>query len=322
MPSRWQIPLDGPPRPAISPESVHAVVSRWLDGDHKAAVKPYAVSPPQFELGDETRTVLEVRLVDDALAAFLVAHVARDTPVRLGRHCLTVAGAPRLLDGTSWTDLGRPLATGAQQRTTWEVSFRSPTTFRDRSRTSPWPAPESVLTGLAARWRALDPVSAPALSARAMRAVWVSDLDGHSEVLRLRDTVVSGFVGRVRYVYEGPPADAADVDALFGLARYAGIGSHTAFGLGTVDVQHHQGRSLPHFSPTRPAGPAGPARLARPAEPAGPARPAGTAGLAEPARPAGTTGPAGPAEPAEPAGSCSGGHQPEFRGVPRTSQWP
>jgi CRISPR/Cas system endoribonuclease Cas6 (RAMP superfamily) len=237
MPSRWQIHLDGPPRPAISPESVHAVVSRWLDDDHKAVVKPYAVSPPRCDATADTRTVLEVRLVDDALASRLVAHVTPDVPVRLGRHCLTVAGAPRLLDGMSWADLGRADATGTPLRTTWEVSFRSPTTFRDRSRTSPWPAPESVLTGLAARWRALDPGSAPALSVQAMRAVWVCDLDGRSEVLKLRDTVVSGFVGRIRYACEGTPTEAADVDTLFGFARYAGIGSHTTFG--RCDARSH-----------------------------------------------------------------------------------
>jgi CRISPR/Cas system endoribonuclease Cas6 (RAMP superfamily) len=66
--------------------------------------------------------------------------------------------------------------------------------------------------------------------------VWVSDVDGHSAALRLRDTVVSGFLGRVRYVCDGSDEEAAAVDALLAFARFAGIGSHTAFGLGSVEV--------------------------------------------------------------------------------------
>jgi CRISPR-associated endoribonuclease Cas6 len=115
------------------------------------------------------------------------------------------------------------------------------------TRTSPWPAPESVLTSLASRWRALRPQTAPALSRDLARSVWVSDVEGRSECLRSRDMLVSGFVGRVRYVCDGSAEAAATVGALFSFARFAGIGSHTAFGLGTVDLS-------PTWQPSRAAG--------------------------------------------------------------------
>jgi CRISPR-associated endoribonuclease Cas6 len=228
VPSRWRVPLRGPTAPQVPVEAPHAVVSRWLDDDHKAAVKPYALAPP-WSAGH--RTVLAVRLLDDALAARLTARAVAGGHVRLGRHQFTVAARPEL-------DLCRPWAelAAAGRRRAWEVAFLSPTTFRRGVRTSPWPAPESVLTSLISRWKALHPSSAPTLDQRAMRSVWVSDVEGRSEALRLWDTVVSGFIGRVRYVCDGSDAEAAAVDALLALAPFAGIGSHTAFGLGTVGV--------------------------------------------------------------------------------------
>jgi CRISPR-associated endoribonuclease Cas6 len=177
------------------------------------------------------RVVLEVRLLEDGLAVRLAAHAVPAVPVRLGRHWLAVAGVPVLDIACSWSEF-----VGERGRRAWEVGYRSPTTFRRGTRTSPWPAPESVLTSLAARWRALRPQTAPELSRDLARSVWVSDVEGRSECLRLRGTVVSGFVGRIRYVCDGPDEAAATVGALFAFAQFAGIGSHTAFGLGTIDL--------------------------------------------------------------------------------------
>jgi CRISPR/Cas system endoribonuclease Cas6 (RAMP superfamily) len=77
--------------------------------------------------------------------------------------------------------------------------------------------------------------------------VWVSDLDGHSEVQILprtvrrggeqerREEVISGFTGRVRYVCDhGTDAEAAIFGALLAFASFAGAGSHTAYGFGVV----------------------------------------------------------------------------------------
>lgn len=226
---RTTILLDGDAGAQIPLEAPHAVLSGWLDEDHKAAVKPYALGPPRC-VG--RRVGLPVRLLEDALTGRLRRHAVAGATVRLGRHLFCVAATPRTEEHLSWEDLR-----GRSGRRAWEVAFRSPTTFRRGSRTSPWPAPDSLLLGLSSRWNALSAQSAPALTREVMQSLWVSDIDGRSEAIRLRGTVVSGFVGRVRYVCDGSEADAGTVDALLAFARFAGIGSHTAFALGTVDVE-------------------------------------------------------------------------------------
>jgi CRISPR-associated endoribonuclease Cas6 len=67
--------------------------------------------------------------------------------------------------------------------------------------------------------------------------VWVSDLDGHSEVAELKGQVLSGYLGRIRYVCDGPDTEAALFDSVIALALYAGIGSHTTFGFGAVRAE-------------------------------------------------------------------------------------
>jgi len=228
MPSSWLVSLSGPPEPQIPLEAPHAVVSRWLDLIHKAPAKAYALSPPGHDRG---RTILTVRLLDDALAGSLTRHIVVGERVRLGRHWFTVTEPPVLAGGTAWTSLGR------SGRRAWELTFNSPTAFRRRNRTSPFPAPPSVITSLLERWWIIDPPTAPPFTAVDLaRSLWVSDLDGHSSVMPLRDTIVSGFTGRIRYVCDGTDAQAEAVDALLSFAEYAGVGSHTAYGLGTVSL--------------------------------------------------------------------------------------
>jgi CRISPR-associated endoribonuclease Cas6 len=228
MPSQWTIRLEGPAAPDIPAEAPHAVVSRWLDEDHAAPVKPYSITPPESR---GRRTTLQVRLLDDALSGPLTVHTEPGTVVRLGRHRFTVTTPPALEHGCSWAQLS-----ATPPRRAWEVAYVSPVTFRRRNRTCPWPAPDSVLTSLSARWQALDAATAPTITHQVLRSVWVSDIEGRSRPFTLKDTIVSGFVGRLRYACDGTDDEAATVSALFAFARYAGIGSHTAFGLGAARV--------------------------------------------------------------------------------------
>lgn len=225
MPSEWTVSLTGPEHPAIPAEAPHAVVSRWLDTDHRAPVKPYSIAPPASR---GRQTVLTVRLLDDDLAGVLLREASTGSDVRLGRHHFIVAAAPLARSVVAWPELEAAPVVRA-----WDVTFVTPATFRNGRRTSPWPAPSTVLDGLAARWAALRG-QAPGLTREGRASVWVSDVDGRSEPLELKQTVVSGFVGRVRYVSDGTEEEAAATSALFAFAAYAGIGSHTAFGLGAV----------------------------------------------------------------------------------------
>lgn len=221
--------MTGPPGAAVVVDGPHAVVSRWLDDNHKRNPKPYAVSPPR---GGAAQTVIEVRLLDDALAARLGVRAQRGTAVFLDPHRFRVAAGPHLVEATRWEDL-----TAWSGARAWTVRFVTPTTVRSGDRSSPWLAPESVLRGLADRWRVLHPPTGPVATVRHGASVWVSDVDGHSEALTVGKRVVSGFVGAIRYVCDGADEDARRVEALLRFARYAGVGSHTAFGLGVAVLE-------------------------------------------------------------------------------------
>jgi hypothetical protein len=155
MPSSWELSLCGTFEGRLDPTWLHAVVSRRLD---------------------------------DYLPEKLKAQAKPGVDIRLGRHSMTVAAAPRLITVIPWGELHQDTNTRS-----WWTTFLTPTTFRLRNRSCPWPAP-------------------------------------------LRNTQVSGFVGKVRYVCDGDQALAAAFEALLRFAEYAGIGSHTAFGLGAVRI--------------------------------------------------------------------------------------
>jgi CRISPR-associated endoribonuclease Cas6 len=187
-------------------------------------------------------TILQVRLLDDALAGRLARAVRPGRPVRLGTGEYQIAGPVRETDRAAWPDLRRWSGERA-----WQVRFITPVCLRRGNRTSPWPAPESVARGLAERWQRLDPATAPPPPARGTGPVWVSDIDGRSEahILTRRakrggrwlftDEVISGFAGRIRYVSDhGAETEAADFGALMAFAAYAGAGSHTTYGFGVL----------------------------------------------------------------------------------------
>jgi CRISPR-associated endoribonuclease Cas6 len=185
---------------------------------------------------------LQVRLLDDGLSERLLAAAKPGHAVRLGLHDYEITEEPRLTEQVSWQALRR--WPGARA---WQVRFVTPVCLRRGNRTSPWPAPESVARGLAERWHRLDPQTAPPAPGPGAGPVWVSDIEGHNEVQtltrnirrdhgwRLEDEVISGFVGRIRYVCDrGTDAEAAAFDALMAFAAFAGVGSHTTYGFGVV----------------------------------------------------------------------------------------
>jgi CRISPR-associated endoribonuclease Cas6 len=245
VPSRWTITLAGAAGdvPVTAPM---AVVAGWLDDPpeaqpsangaltvpHEASRRPWALTPPRRAKGPDGEPITEfgVRLLDDALPERLLTEARPGRSVRLGRAQLSVVDPPRLMAHASWEQLAA--WSGARA---WQLNMLTPTTFRQRNRTTPWPAPDAVARGLLHRWRLLDPETAPAATSLDTRhTVWVSDLDGHSEVADLKGQVLSGFLGRVRYSCDGPAEEACLFDAVISLAAYAGIGSHTTFGFGTV----------------------------------------------------------------------------------------
>ena len=254
MPSIWEVTLAGPVDAAIPLTAPHAVISRWLDdparddagpgdapqSEHGGRVKKWACGPPRAISG--AGIAMQIRLLDDSLADRLQAAAATGTPVRLGTSHYEVCGAPRMTGQATWQELRQWPGTRA-----WQVRFLTPACARRRNRASPLLTPDALARGLADRWQHLHPATTPELTWRGAGPIWVSDLDGHSEVQILSrrtrregqpprsEEIVSGFTGRVRYVCDhGTDAEAACFSALLAFAIFAGAGSHTAYGFGIV----------------------------------------------------------------------------------------
>jgi CRISPR-associated endoribonuclease Cas6 len=187
-------------------------------------------------------TVLEICLLDDALAGRLCHATRPSRRVRLGACEYQTVASAHEVSRAPWEGLRRWSGERA-----WQVHFVTPMCVRRGNRTSPWPAPESIACGLAERWHRLDPTTAPPLPVRGASAIWVSDVDGKNEVRvltrrikhgarwRLTEEVISGFTGRIRYVCDhGTEAEAADFGALLAFAAYGGAGSHTTYGFGVL----------------------------------------------------------------------------------------
>jgi hypothetical protein len=152
------------------------------------------------------------------------------------------------------------------------MRFLTPTCIRRNNRTSPLLAPDSLARGLTERWRHLHPATAPPLPGPGPGPVWISDLDGHSEVQvltrrikrdgqwHLRDEIISGYTGRIRFVCEtGTDNQAAAFDALLAFAAYAGAGSHTTYGFGVTtaeDTWQSPTQRIHHPPPGLPGAPA------------------------------------------------------------------
>ena len=253
MPSRWEVALAGPADAGVPLAAPHAVVSGWLDdrgpsprdlqagrSGHADQAKKWAFGPLT---GGRDGIVMRIRLLDDALGDRLTASTAPGTDVRLGSRHYRVRAPARLVQQVTWADL-RALPV----RRAWQVRFASPACVRRRNRAAPLLSPDALASGLAERWRLLDPPTAPALPwLPGPGPVWVSDLDGRTEVQIVsrsvrqdgiqerREEVISGFAGRVRYVCDhGTDAEAAAFGALLAFASFAGAGSHTAYGFGVV----------------------------------------------------------------------------------------
>lgn len=152
MPSRWEVALTGPRDVPVPLGAPQAVVSGWLDdrprgsspearqaarSAHTAAARAWACGPLRTcptEAGG-TVTVLEVRLLDDALAGRLRRTVRPGRAVRLGAGEYQIAAPACETGRASWAELRR----WAGERA-WQVRFVTPVCLRRGNRTSPWPA--------------------------------------------------------------------------------------------------------------------------------------------------------------------------------------
>lgn len=232
MPSRWVIPLSRIDDEAVSPTQKHAVISTHLDQGSDHTTRTFAVGRMQSS-GDVT--ILEVGLLKPLLEPRLLQEIKPGQVLRFGHQFATVVDTPRCLGAESWEDLA-----AAPTRRAWVVSYDTPTTFKNRSRTSPWPDHSSVLRGLEDLWDRWSGLPARLQTYGDARQLWVTDIAGHSETEDVgsenKRIIVSGFVGRVRYQCDDERVATA-ATPLFELARYSGIGALTSKGFGSIRLE-------------------------------------------------------------------------------------
>lgn len=133
----------------------------------------------------------------------------------------------------AWMPLAEAL--GGDGGSALRMRFRAPTRFREAGRDYLFPDPTAVFGDLLRRWAALGlaPPPAPNLQriAGEIAAYRVATAPGP------RGRPLAGFVGETRYDLTG--LNAADRWTVWRLARFAawrGVGAHTGYGFGWVEV--------------------------------------------------------------------------------------
>ncbi|WP_280310280.1 CRISPR system precrRNA processing endoribonuclease RAMP protein Cas6 [Nocardia abscessus] len=230
MITRWALPLAGIDPTRVSLTHLHAVASRLADQHHWSSPKPWSARPPRFLDG---LCVLEIITLTSEAAHHLHTTATPGTPVRFGPQHGTILTSPHPLATTTWHELH----TATPTEPVWTVHFRTPATFGNRDRFSPWPDPSAVARSLTNRWNTLNPDPTQHLDQdpRTWHRIWVSDIHAHTELLPLPGLTVPGILGHIRYHCEDPDT-AHTLHRLLLLAEHAGLGRYTTRGLGIITL--------------------------------------------------------------------------------------
>ncbi|HZK06091.1 MAG TPA: CRISPR system precrRNA processing endoribonuclease RAMP protein Cas6 [Actinomycetaceae bacterium] len=240
MPSRYEVHFTGVTARDVQLTHLHAAISRVFDHDttdHIRNVKPYSIAAPRPE--GHSGIIIEIGVLTDIAETRLLKGIPAGRAFRFGRDIGQATAVPRLLGGASWAQLS-----DLPPARRWSVRFLTPTTFRDRDRSSPLPAPSSALRGLTLKWNALSGLAPIEHTGEQTASVWVSDIEGRSVPLDVGGRILSGFVGESVWRCDND-AVAPDVGRLLAMAQFSGIGSATAKGFGTVRVRPHALRAAP-----------------------------------------------------------------------------
>ncbi len=238
--------------PTLS-RALHGLVMNWLnlgnpqiaDSIHASQESPLSLSgllgnrrPRGTQAGDNF--YFRVCLLDGSLMEPLLVGMEKwgTQPLILGqfafalRSIYTLPGTHRLAGSADY----RLLANTPQTTTDIELNFLSPTSFKQRQNTQPFPLPELVFGSLLRRWNAFAPeelkfsaveweglVSAYELKTYALK------MEGGSEI---------GAQGWVRYRFPNlEQAKLATVLAHF--AFFSGVGRKTSMGMGQTQLATH-----------------------------------------------------------------------------------
>lgn len=235
MPSSWVIEFAGVSGRDVRASGLHRFLSAWFgeDADDHAQPKGYSLG----ERADRgTAVAVVVNCVSDRLGA-LLAELPPGQTVQFGHSFPKTARVSRcdLVAEATWADLSHYLGT-----TVWQLEFLSPVSVRRHGVDQPWPAPEPLLAGVAAKWDRWAPSRAEWSEADA-RALLVTGVQ--LSMAQSQDAPVPtwGAVGRVEWTWDfedrrAPAAGPERVERLLRLAEFTGLGAYPQHGLGRVRV--------------------------------------------------------------------------------------
>lgn len=222
MITQWSVPVAGVEPGYLEAPHVHALVTSWLGHDN---TNPWCITGTTAEDGVLTIDLVTLtyeggcRLGEQPLAL---------RGIRLGaQHGVLLSDAiPRAVH--SYDDLFQSTVNSADR-----IAFQTPTTIKNQHRTSPFLEPARIARSTARRWNNIVDDPALRLDENDATGVWVSDIDGRTEVVQLHGNTVSGFVGEMRFAYSTPES-ATLFSRIWAFAELAGVGAQTATGFGRI----------------------------------------------------------------------------------------
>ena len=243
MPATVFVRFDAPGPVEATPRRLHAAWGRVLDlpegvsPERAARLPALAHRPPHDQpgpkpycLGDMTQTPdglgVELRFLDDRLLDTLDAWLAWGgvLPIGDGDETTTMLAAveAQVIEQADWADLAARTAS-----TAWDIRLLTPTVFTSRGHHVPEVTAASLATSLHARWRHW---------CRPRRTVVGLGMPRADRRGRLSSRRIPASVGALRISAPAAGSITAVFSQLMALARYTSVGSHSAYGMGVIDV--------------------------------------------------------------------------------------
>jgi CRISPR-associated endoribonuclease Cas6 len=122
----------------------------------------------------------------------------------------------------------------------YELEFRTPCTHRQEGTYALFPSSELIVNSLYQRYSAYGQevsLDDPEAILQLARHIHIVRYSLHSAVYYLESTKITGYMGKITLVVNGPDQLARLAGAMLSFAEYSGVGIKTALGMGGVRIR-------------------------------------------------------------------------------------
>jgi len=226
--------LENPGRSSSSEYAVnlHGALMQLIDARlaeklHEESLRPYSL----YTVVEKNRLNFHLSAVSEEGYPLVEACEAANE-FRLSGTKSTVRVLKRLVyDDITLDDMFRPVPTG------FDLTFASPTTYKQKERFQNWFSLPPLLTSVADKLRAFEGIDIPNEVLYAIDdSVIVTDYALRSVTYHIKgNNVINGFQGKVKLLFVDPSSNLnATLMLLVRYARYCGVGAKTALGMGGI----------------------------------------------------------------------------------------